>query len=38
MANEYYILDSTGKENKMPEKYKYRHSYCFYLESALTVK
>lgn len=22
MANEYYILDSTGKENKMPEKYK----------------
>lgn len=38
MASGYYILDSTSREDKMPEKYKYRQSYCFYLESALTVK
>lgn len=36
MASGYYILDSTSREDKMPEKY--RQSYCFYLESALTVK
>lgn len=33
MASGYYILDSTGREDKSPRKKgEYRHFYCFYLE------